>query len=300
MFTTMPAAKDKAKIPKGGMHNRYEGLESAWQSHETIDDFLTRLPVHGSEWVGPWLWCANPFEDRDAEPEQRDANFMQLAPRLLKDYMNKMRQVTEENPASPAGTITRKLGPARAKLKDDILALAKEHGMVSGKWMLFPNERDVATVWRTVATAVIEGKLGNVAKVATDDEGKGARLICIYTKDFSDEVDVKRVVQEIKKLGLLPVDEARSIYYKCDAYTHLGIDASNEYKLQASLYSSKDVLSGKTTMAKTTTTKTTLAKDISSPNRSSAQPASRAEVGQKRLAYFAATQSKADGKRKKV
>jgi hypothetical protein len=287
MFSQAPATEQKPKIPKGGMHNRYEGLDSAWQSHETIDDFLTRLPVHGSSWAGPWLWCANPYADRNAEPEVRDAKFMQLAPRLLEDYLDKMRQLTEENPGSPAGTITRKLGPARSKLKDDILALAKEHGMLSGKWMLFPNDHDAAKVWKTVATAVIEGKLGNAAKIATDDEGKGARLICIYTKDFSDEADVKRVVQELKKLGLLPADETKSIYYKCDAYTYLDITASNEYKLQASLYSSKDVLQGKTSAAKETA-------DAPKPS------ATRAEVGQKRLAYFAATQSKAAGKRKKA
>lgn len=280
-------AEERPPIPKGGLHNRYDGLDSAWQSHETIDDFLTRLPVHGSTLVGPWLWAANPYAERDAEPETRDASFMQLAPRLLEDYLDQKRQLSEQNPSSPAGTITRKLYPARIKLKDDILSLAKEAGMLSGKWMLFPNEEDASDIWKRVATAVIEGKLGTAAKIATDDDGKGSRLICIYTKDFSDEADVKRVLQEIQKLKLLPVDEGRSIYYKCDAYTHLDIRSQNEYGLTASLYASNDVLNGKTSAPKGRTT----------APKSSATSAGR---GQKRIAGIDTSQSKAAGKRKKV
>ena len=35
-----------------------------------------------------------------------------------------------------------------------------------------------------------------------------------------------------------------TIYYKCDAYTYLGINSGNDYKLRASLYSSEEILNG--------------------------------------------------------
>jgi hypothetical protein len=268
-------AASSASIPKdGSFHNIYQGREDAWQSHETIDNFVSRLPVSSSEWVGPWLWVANPYADRKAEPEVRNHEFAEQGPQLLENYLQHKQQITDGNPGMVQGTITRKLKPARDELKDDILSLARSTGMVCGKWMLFPHETDATGVWKRVALATIENKLGVGAKIATSGD---TRLICIYTRDFSDEEDVRRVVQEIEKMGLLLANTDRSIYYKCDAYTHLGIGSQNEYGLQASLYASKDVLAGKP-----------VPKDA----------AQNAPKGQKRAAAPAAL-SKAAGKRKK-
>jgi hypothetical protein len=62
------------------------------------------------------------------------------------------------------------------------------------------------------------------------------------------------VLLSLKQLGLLNGDNfsdgtrtsssgnARVIYYKCDAYTYLDISSSNEYKLKASMYNSRDML----------------------------------------------------------
>ena len=99
---------------------------------------------------------------------------------------------------------------------------------------------------RTDAEAVVEGRLGDTAKIATADPGarrENSRLICIYTKDLSDLADVRRVLMELVELGLAPrtVSDG-AIYYKADVYTYLGIDASNQYGLKASLYSSKDLM----------------------------------------------------------
>lgn len=91
-----------------------------------------------------------------------------------------------------------------------------------------------------------EGRLGDTAKIATaDPEARrdNSRLICIYTKNFSDLADVRRVLMELVELGLAPLTTSDgAIYYKADVYTYLGIDASNQYGLKASLYSSKDLM----------------------------------------------------------
>lgn len=120
--------------------------------------------------------------------------------------------------------------------------------------MLFPSTAEVDEVWATVATGTFEGRLGCGAKVAVDDEveGKPERLICIYTEDFSDLADVKRVLGEMRVLGLVKDGSpgkwggnnnggGRVVYYKCDAYTHLDIMSGNEYKIKASIYNSRDV-----------------------------------------------------------
>ena len=67
-------------------------------------------------------------------------------------------------------------------------------------------------------------------------------IVCIYTKDFRDEDDVLRVLQELEVLGL--IREGRSIYYKSDAFTHLDLYSAtaNKYGLQASLYTSQKLL----------------------------------------------------------
>ena len=126
---------------------------------------------------------------------------------------------------------------------------------MSGKWMLFPSVGEVDDVWAKVATATVEGGLGIAAKVAVDSSGTGGgaaaegrqgngkgRLICVYTYDAEDRGDVKKVLNGLKGLGVLPAEETRSggIYYKCDAFTHLGITNGNQWGVRASLYGSRD------------------------------------------------------------
>lgn len=76
------------------------------------------------------------------------------------------------------------------------------------------------------------------------------------SKDFRDQDDVLRVLQEIETLGLLP--SGRSIYYKSDAFTYLDLykETASEYGLQASLYtSSKMIAVGKLSKATSSSTK---------------------------------------------
>jgi Domain of unknown function (DUF1917) len=121
--------------------------------------------------------------------------------------------------------------------------LAKSKGMTNGKWMLFPSSDMVDEMWRKVAKATLEGTLGCAAKVATDDGSENRRLICVYTEDFTDEEDVRKVLDKMRELHLTKAEQG--IYYKCDAYTYLNIMSGNDYKLRASMYSSKEMLKEK-------------------------------------------------------
>jgi hypothetical protein len=102
--------------------------------------------------------------------------------------------------------------------------------------MFFISEDEVPWIWRIIANAVAEGRLGTAAKVAPVGE---TRLICVYTKDFTNKTDVARVLHELAVMGLVNQPN-RAIYYKPEAYTMLDITRDNKYGLRASLYSSND------------------------------------------------------------
>jgi hypothetical protein len=218
---------------------------SSWQQHETILEFLRRLPVADPETanVGPWLWVHCSPELQDSSDDKDVDAFVDAASPLLEGLCKQRVIFEQQNPDKAVGTITRKLGPYRDQLEVDLLNTAKRFGVTSSKWMLFPKLDDLPRVWRLVAEATAEGKLGSTSKVGTwspDDAIKGCTLICVYTNDFSDLDDVKRVMRALIDLGIAKRES--KIYYKCDAYTYLGMKSGNAYKLPASLWSSEEVL----------------------------------------------------------
>ncbi|MCJ1358121.1 MAG: hypothetical protein MMC33_008119 [Icmadophila ericetorum] len=227
------------------LHNPYEGLKSARQLSETVPDFLKRLPPLTTQWFGttlePWIFIANPHSEKRATNEDW-ANFTALGEVVLKDLSAKRASFEESMKGKPKGTITRKLTPIRKIAEETILKEAKARKCTSGKWMLFPMPDTVNEVWGVIATETAVGRLGSAAKVAADDgqmSDRLNRLVCIYTEDFTDKRDVKRVLERLVDVGLT-TRKGAEIYYKCDAYTHLGIERGNEWGIKASLYSSKE------------------------------------------------------------
>lgn len=225
------------------------------QRSETVEAFLARLPPSHSdiETHGPWLWIHNPDRKSQSTKTFDKNEFMDKAYKLLADFKSLENRTRESMPGKAAGTITRKLTPKRKELEQALLKVAKETGCVSGKWMLFPLMDDLDRVWRAVCKGVDSGKLGTTAKVATNggevrnEREANLRLICVYTKDFSDERDVRRVLDALLEMKLvkLPEDDmGHGIYYKCDAYTYLNLGSGNDYKIKASIYSSKEMLRG--------------------------------------------------------
>lgn len=92
----------------------------------------------------------------------------------------------------------------------------------SGKWLVFVDAKNVDKVWAKIKKATEEGKLGSSAKVATAKPNPNAtnpetKVICVYTYDWADEKDVKRIREELKKIGI-----ANKIPYKSDEDTLSG------------------------------------------------------------------------------
>ena len=222
--------------------NRYEGMLYAKQLTESPTDFLSRLPPSSTNisHVGPWLRVENPHRETGILKEDV-AGFKEEATELLARYKSQKTKFEEQYPELKPPAITRKLHPFRTDLESHLKNLAKAKGLTCGKWMLFPSSKEVDGLWDPIVRGTVDGTLGCSAKVAADDGSGDTRLVCVYTKDFDDLVDVRRVLLKMKELDLLPHD-SRGIYYKCDAWTYLDLKSGNEYKIKASLYSSKDLL----------------------------------------------------------
>lgn len=120
------------------LFNRLEGEHAARQLHETIDQFLKRLPPSGgrSVYVGPWIWISNPNrhgKGKDREDRGDSEAFMNRTRRAIEDYDTE-RKMIEEGPEDKAkGAITRKLTPHRTRLKAELLKIAVEESCLSGK-----------------------------------------------------------------------------------------------------------------------------------------------------------------------
>lgn len=208
-------------------------------------DFLHRLPPSTTTFAtaGPWLWVQNP-QASTPDGAVDEARLAADGHAALVAYLD-IKATTEKAMAGKSKqTITKKLTPYRTKLETDLRLLAQECRLNYGKWMLFPDESEVDRTWLQVAKAVAAGELGPMAKVATkmNDARSDRRLICIYTRDFADVADIRRVVRRLGDMGLAGGDGAGDIWYKCDYYTHLGIESGNEYGLKASMYGSRDML----------------------------------------------------------
>lgn len=97
-----------------------------------------------------------------------------------------------------------------------------EHSPCGGEWLIFVSLYNLDRMWVKIKTAVEQGKLGAMAKAATAKKNSLAqnsnyKVICVYTYDWEDEKDVKRIREELRLLGI-----TRKISYKADEDTEEG------------------------------------------------------------------------------
>lgn len=205
------------------LYNPYEGDPSARQLAESTKDFLSRLPplTTPASKIGPWIWIANPHSA--VRPLSQDLGAFTAAGRRILESLS-AEILAQENAlvGRPQLLLNRKLTQLRKTATEQILSAATENEVTTGKWMLFPPPEEVNAVWQHVADATVSGQLGSSAKVATDsgiDHQGMSRLVCVYTEDFSNEGDVKRVLKKLVEIGLVNKKEAagasRGLYYKC-------------------------------------------------------------------------------------
>ncbi|MFI2279660.1 putative phosphothreonine lyase domain-containing protein [Nocardia beijingensis] len=93
----------------------------------------------------------------------------------------------------------------------------------SGKWLVFVPIRYLNQYWQIVKEAVQDGKLGPGAKVATarpnpHQTDPTRRPIVVYTTDWRDVDDVRRVLRGLRSLGI-----TWRLTYKTDEATTTGV-----------------------------------------------------------------------------
>lgn len=78
----------------------------------------------------------------------------------------------------------------------------------SGKWLVFVPIEKIDAVWEAIKLATEQGLMGNTSKVSTAPQKPnfketGRRVICVYTYDSDDAEDVRRIREELRKLGFV-------------------------------------------------------------------------------------------------
>ena len=106
----------------------------------------------------------------------------------------------------------------------------------SGKWLIFAPISQIDEVWTRIKHATEDGRLGDSAKVATAKPNPNAsdpvmKVICVYTYDWTDEADVRRVRQELRALGI-----TSKIPYKADSDTNAGRYSNRSHKRISKYY----------------------------------------------------------------
>ncbi|KAG6877625.1 hypothetical protein C0993_005537 [Termitomyces sp. T159_Od127] len=112
-------------------------------------------------------------------------------------------------------------------------ALALAYGVLSGKWLIYAESHKIDELWSRIVTAVIANAppgVGARAKVSPARPGE-LHVVCVYVEDYSDEAEVGRVRESLRRVGV-----RWKIGFKPDIYTHLGIYKANEWKIRPSRY----------------------------------------------------------------
>jgi len=142
------------------------------------------------------------------------------------------------------GRVLTKTNKIPSAIKDDywIYVMTEEakrvEGQNVGKWMLFvPNGKPLDELWTLVRDSTLRGELGIAAKVSTARPNPNAispenGVVIVYTKNFEDVEDVKRVGYSLLSFVSPP------IYYKTDLATITG-QYSNRGSFRVSLYGIK-------------------------------------------------------------
>ncbi len=75
----------------------------------------------------------------------------------------------------------------------------------TGKWLLFTSPEHHDEVWLKIKDATEAGSLGYAAKTTSrsrpDYRSLRGMLTCVYTYDFEDHGDLRRVLAELRRLG---------------------------------------------------------------------------------------------------
>jgi len=124
-----------------------------------------------------------------------------------------------------------KVASGEAIYSDDVYELAGKHNAMAGKWIVPVPGAAMDVVWTKVLTLLAEGRLGYMASVDTDfaPADKGSRCVQVFTHDYTDIVEIRRVLAELRQIDELDVSACQ---YRLEAYAALDVDAGNQWGIK--------------------------------------------------------------------
>jgi len=105
--------------------------------------------------------------------------------------------------------------PLSVEALDD---LALRTGILVGKWLVYRDENEIDYVWGSIFKALIGKELGISAKVSTAFQKKKRYVVCVYSENYLDLGDVRRIRGRLGEIGF-----TETLCYKPDIYTYLNI-----------------------------------------------------------------------------
>jgi len=92
----------------------------------------------------------------------------------------------------------------------------------SGKWLIPLRPQKLDEVWPAVREATKDGRLGQASMAATAKPSpraskSGDKVICVFTYDWTDAEDARRVRQVLRDIGI-----TKKLHYKRDEDTRAG------------------------------------------------------------------------------
>ena len=122
--------------------------------------------------------------------------------------------------------------------------LAEKFSVNGGKWLCHLSTDMIDEVWGKLATAMMCGELGSnvyMVKVSprqdvpgvSRKQSKGDHVICVYNTDYRDTMQVMKVENLIRSIGV-----STDLTYKPDIFSALGIYRNNEWGFRPTIYHS--------------------------------------------------------------
>jgi hypothetical protein len=120
---------------------------------------------------------------------------------------------------SPSSKFSEFTGPLTEERVDIIAKAFKE---LSGKWMLFPTDFEIKSIWDILLSAFLDQLVFDGMKTWKQEPYK-THLICIYNGNFLDEDQIRKNLESLRNLGI-----KKDLFYKPDVYTSLFIYGSTK------------------------------------------------------------------------
>ena len=138
-----------------------------------------------------WLFAYRPGPDAELL-------YRQPQEAMLAIWRNQIQAITSQH-----------LSGSRPSLPNKVTTYMKEvariSGVVHGSWMVYEGRSrssvDLESTWTTVKQAVLDGRLG-AAKMTAGNPG--SRVICVYSKSFTNVWDVWQVLEQLHSMQIYP------------------------------------------------------------------------------------------------